>query len=1052
MKNEKPLRERSKPLVIAVITLIALLALSSLILFSKQFVGKVADEGLAPEINSQKAPVNTPIFIKAFYQGEREQFEYDPHFVPNTVTFDLNNRPYIRTHEGILQFLNPGGTWKKVDLVAEAQKSFAKKMAADPKWKAQWHSWNGWWPCPPKCKPNCAKECAPNDPLIRSGEQNDERVVFDNSGDAYTILHTGMASNIDLHMLLHSRDHGYTWEVYPIPKTESGCDARLEHQDGYNNLENPPGILVYCHFVDPQTKKVKSILTYLDIDKKQDGTLKLEEVKIVDDAYLGVGSSSFPNYMVTSGELTHFVYTAGNFEQNKKKPEYDLGVNQMPDFVRTYAKTYNHNTKKLSGPVFLGNSPMSTMPKESWVPDDHEYPGICIDSKGILHVIIGAHGRQFRYTYSVKPNDISKWTEPVGIGEPDKGEYTYVEMACDSKDTIHVIARSSGITNNYKLVYMQKKSGQDWTTFSTSEEVPGEKNYDTLKHRTLLFPWHRYYGNWYHKLNLDRKGRLFVNYVSYFDNLFSDELEAYQKKWPAETLVKDNLNCVNNPSNANKRTSPACPGLDCVKVLWPPEGKKPMEVSKQCANVCPNTNTISKTCQEVCNDHLCWYSRSVKAHDPAIIFSDDGGDTWRLATTKDFLSGMEFCGNGEIELGEQCDDGNSNNNDGCLDNCKNAICGDGFKGPGEQCDDGNQDNTDSCTNECKNAICGDGFKGPGEQCDDGNQDNTDSCTNECKNAICGDGFKGPGEECDDGNSNNNDGCSSVCKTEKCGDNIIQVGEQCEPPNTNSCDANCKNKIKQVVCGNDIKEEGEVCDITDFGGKSCFNFTDEKGVYFDGGKIQCSQDCKSFDTSKCNPAGEGKEKGQKEGEEEQKGGEQQPREEEKGISPKQPAICGNGKVELPEQCDDGNLDNNDGCNQFCQLELSKEEVRRESKQESKVEVAEDKVKVAEETPIIDNKTEGKNLTLTSYAPQNNNYKTEITADVDLSGIELTAYTVLRDANGVVLVIQTEKIPGLKTGESYVLFIPYSGNVASKHVLVYDKLPGGKVFAEIEVSYK
>ncbi|MEW5897298.1 MAG: hypothetical protein AB1668_06385, partial [Nanoarchaeota archaeon] len=72
-------------------------------------------------------------------------------------------------------------------------------------------------------------------------------------------------------------------------------------------------------------------------------------------------------------------------------------------------------------------------------------------------------------------------------------------------------------------------------------------------------------------------------------------------------------------------------------------------------------------------------------------------------------------------------------------------------------------------------------------------------------------------------------------------------------------------------------------------------------------------------------------------------------------------------------------------------------------------------------------------------------------VDLSGIELTAYTVLRDANGVVLVIQTEKIPGLKTGESYVLFISYSGNVASKHVLVYDKLPGGKVFAEIEVNY-
>ncbi|MEW5897302.1 MAG: DUF4215 domain-containing protein, partial [Nanoarchaeota archaeon] len=66
-----------------------------------------------------------------------------------------------------------------------------------------------------------------------------------------------------------------------------------------------------------------------------------------------------------------------------------------------------------------------------------------------------------------------------------------------------------------------------------------------------------------------------------------------------------------------------------------------------------------------------------------------------------------------------------------------SRCGDGVEDPEEECDDGNQDNTDSCLNNCKNAICGDGFKGPGEQCDDGNQDNTDSCLNSCVNATCG---------------------------------------------------------------------------------------------------------------------------------------------------------------------------------------------------------------------------------------------------------------------------------------------------------------------------
>src|SRR3989344_6973288 len=40
------------------------------------------------------------------------------------------------------------------------------------------------------------------------------------------------------------------------------------------------------------------------------------------------------------------------------------------------------------------------------------------------------------------------------------------------------------------------------------------------------------------------------------------------------------------------------------------------------------------------------------------------------------------CGNGRIDAKESCDDGNRNNNDGCLDgsggSCKAATCGDGY--------------------------------------------------------------------------------------------------------------------------------------------------------------------------------------------------------------------------------------------------------------------------------------------------------------------------------------------------------------------------------------
>ena len=47
-----------------------------------------------------------------------------------------------------------------------------------------------------------------------------------------------------------------------------------------------------------------------------------------------------------------------------------------------------------------------------------------------------------------------------------------------------------------------------------------------------------------------------------------------------------------------------------------------------------------------------------------------------------------------------------------------AVCGDGFMETGEECDDGNLIGTDACTSECKISFCGDGIIRSGvEQCD-----------------------------------------------------------------------------------------------------------------------------------------------------------------------------------------------------------------------------------------------------------------------------------------------------------------------------------------------
>jgi cysteine-rich repeat protein len=62
------------------------------------------------------------------------------------------------------------------------------------------------------------------------------------------------------------------------------------------------------------------------------------------------------------------------------------------------------------------------------------------------------------------------------------------------------------------------------------------------------------------------------------------------------------------------------------------------------------------------------------------------------------------CGNGSVELGEQCDDGNTISCDGCSSNCK-IECGNGVVDCGEQCDHGALNGTagDSCTATCKEA-------------------------------------------------------------------------------------------------------------------------------------------------------------------------------------------------------------------------------------------------------------------------------------------------------------------------------------------------------------
>ena len=179
-----------------------------------------------------------------------------------------------------------------------------------------------------------------------------------------------------------------------------------------------------------------------------------------------------------------------------------------------------------------------------------------------------------------------------------------------------------------------------------------------------------------------------------------------------------------------------------------------------------------------------------------------------------------FCGNGEVDEYESCEDGPYNDDAGaCTMSCRFATCGDGLVHDGvEACDDGNTFNTDACLNGCIKASCGDGFWGPGEACDDGNAVDDDRCTNSCSGGGCGDAFVQVGEQCDDGNMAYDDACLNTCVLAVCGDGFTQAGvEECDDANEVDTDT-CSNSCKQPTCS-DGARNGFETDI-DCGGVYC----------------------------------------------------------------------------------------------------------------------------------------------------------------------------------------------------------------------------------------
>jgi cysteine-rich repeat protein len=90
------------------------------------------------------------------------------------------------------------------------------------------------------------------------------------------------------------------------------------------------------------------------------------------------------------------------------------------------------------------------------------------------------------------------------------------------------------------------------------------------------------------------------------------------------------------------------------------------------------------------------------------------------------------CGDYILEVGEQCDDGNTNSGDGCSSSCQIEVC---FVCPNPGA---------PCIDYCR---CGNGVLDPFEACDDGNTVGGDGCSADCQKIEPGYTCPTPGQGC-----------------------------------------------------------------------------------------------------------------------------------------------------------------------------------------------------------------------------------------------------------------------------------------------------------------
>jgi cysteine-rich repeat protein len=285
------------------------------------------------------------------------------------------------------------------------------------------------------------------------------------------------------------------------------------------------------------------------------------------------------------------------------------------------------------------------------------------------------------------------------------------------------------------------------------------------------------------------------------------------------------------------------------------------------------TVAVSATCgdgfvndpSEVCDDGNlntgdgCDAACLLEVGEPCAGDTDCASNRCNLTAMPPVCAPPVGCGNGTLEAGEACDDGNNMNGDGCTAACDiedgnpctaNAecasgvcdmneapplcepagSCGNGALDATESCDDGNLTTGDGCSNIC--------LLEDGEPCTDNAQCESTICdtvdSNTCEPAnTCGNGALEAGEACDDGNTSAEDSCDPQCLLEL-GAGPCTDGAQCESGVCNTLAAAPVCAVP-IGCGNGVLNDDEVCDDGNLDrGDGCSEFCTLENVWRGGG--------------------------------------------------------------------------------------------------------------------------------------------------------------------------------------------------------------------------